>query len=191
MRLPTVRAQITAFTLSVVLLLLTSTIVTAQAPATILTLTVPDETAIGESVELQASLTRDGIPVQDAEVVFLRTARFLNTGNDIEIGSGLTDAAGKVAVLFAPRSEGDLLILAEFEGSDFAGYAFAEGGIHVATGPPQYVEEAGIKVPGINVSLLVAVLTTIWGTFLFVMLLVWRIAREGSFSTIPEEAVSE
>ena len=42
------------------------------------------------------------------------------------------------------------------------------------------LEEAGIKVPGINVSLLAAILGAVWATYFVVMLLLLLIARKGS-----------
>ncbi len=52
--------------------------------------------------------------------------------------------------------------------------------IEVLAGPPPVEQEAGIRVPGINVSMLVAILGAVWWTDLTVMVLLMRVARRGS-----------
>lgn len=162
----------------------------AQVPGgSALELEAAPETAVGESIQLRALLTSDGAPVSGAEVKFLRAVEFMNSGNDLLIGRATTDEFGAATVDFAPRSEGDVLITVEFGGMEDIGYAWAEGNVFVGPGPAQYIEEAGIRVPGLNVSLLVAVLSAVWGTFGVVIFLVWLIARDGSLTPVPAAPV--
>ena len=189
MRVPMPLRMVAVLGLTAVIFAITPLLVAAQSvEGSKLALADAPEVAIGDSIQLQASLTSGGIPVPGVEIVFFRAVEFLNSGNDLLIGRAMTDESGIAAVDFAPRSEGEILILAEFGGTEAVGDAFTEGSVLVGPGPPQYLVEAGIGVPGINVYLLAGVLTTVWGTFFFVMTLVWRIARDGFVDASPKNS---
>ena len=145
-----------------------------------LELIITSETAVGDTVQLQAVVTADGAPLPEIEVIFRRSVEFFNTGSEVLIGRATTDAAGRASVDYSPRSEGEVLITAEFDGVAGITAAYNETTIFVATGPAQYSGAAGVSVPGINVLFLVAILSAVWGTYFVVMVLVWLIARDGS-----------
>lgn len=155
---------------------------------TTLQLTLPIEGAVGEELIVTARLTSQvGFPVSGAEVVFRRDTEFMNASSELEMGRALTDGQGTATLTFLPRSEGELLIFADFEGDVQYASSFAEGTTFIQTGPALYMEEAGIKVPGMNISLLVGILSIVWGTYFIVMFRIWLIAREGaSLSTTVE-----
>lgn len=192
MKVPGGSRILAALAIAAVVLAATPLMSAAQAPVrATLELGAVSGAAIGDSIELRAVLTSDGTPVAGAEVVFLRSVEFMNTGNDLLIGRATTDDFGVASAVFRPRSEGDVLITVEFDGIDDVGSAWAEGNVFVGPGPVQYVEEAGIRVPGLNVWLLVAILSAVWGTFGAVIFLVWRIARDGSLTPVPADPVPE
>ncbi len=167
-------------TLALALLAPTVTARAAEPVGTTVEFSPPPEGAVGEELVAEARLTDEaGTPIVDAEVVFQREVEFLRAGGGLELGRGVTDRQGLARVSFVPRSEGEVPITARFSGN--ARYAPVSGEIIVTirTGPALYSEEAGVRVPGINVSLLVGILGGVWGTYFFVMLLIWRIASEG------------
>jgi hypothetical protein len=154
----------------------------AQAPtgATI-DLIAPEAGAVGQEMTVAARLTdRSGSPIAGAEILIQASLEFFNTAGDVELGRGTTDQRGAAIISFVPLTEGDTEILAVFDGDAAYGAAFASATVPVAAGPQQYVDEAGIKVPGINVSLLIAILGTVWGTYFVVMFRVFLIARDDS-----------
>ncbi len=151
----------------------------------------PTPATVGDEVELKAIITVGGDPVANVEVDFLRFTQFMNAGNDLLIGTSVTDRLGIASVTYIPRSEGEILITAEVRGGDEVRPAFTDATINISTGPGLFQEEAGISVPGINIALLAAVLSAIWGTFMYVMFLIWRIAREGSLEASVEGEGSE
>jgi hypothetical protein len=127
-----------------------------------------------------------GAAIAGAEVVFSREAGFLNSLSELEIGRAKTDAAGSASVTFVPRSEGKVLLLADYKGD--ARYSASSGtfSVEVATGGPLYSEQQGVKVPGINVSLLVAIVGAVWVTYFAVMGHIFLIARGGRPRQKPE-----
>ncbi|MFQ5827382.1 MAG: hypothetical protein ACE5IA_08510 [Dehalococcoidia bacterium] len=154
----------------------------AQGPTdTNLELRLPTEGAVGQEMTVEARLTDEsGVAVIGAEIVFRRVAEYMNATSELEIGRALTDERGVSTVSFVPRSEGQMLITALFVGDNQYGPTSISEEIPIQTGPSQYREEAGVDVPGINVSLLAGILGGVWGTYFVVMTLLWLIAREGA-----------
>lgn len=147
--------------------------------STSLELVSPLEGSVGQEMVLTARLTnQEGLAVEGAEVIFLRDAPFLNASTELEIGRAVTDSQGLATLSFIPRSEGELLILVDFGGNARYGPSFNDGIALVETGPALYSEEAGVKIPGVNISLLIGVLSVIWGAYFFVMAQMWLIGRE-------------
>ncbi len=167
--------------------LLLAGIALAQARTdTAIELTVPAGGAVGTEMTVAARLTdQSGGAIADTEIIFQSSLVFLNALGDVEIGRDTTDKFGTATLTFIPRSEGETEIIAIFEGNANYGDAFEGAPVVVATGPAQYTEEAGVKVPGINVSLLVMILSAVWGTYMAVMFRVFLIARSDSSPAEP------
>ena len=162
-----------------------------DAGATQLELRVLADASVGDEVSVEARLTVDGTPLPDAEIVFYRSAEFFNTGGDLLMGRERTDQFGTARVMYHPRSEGEMLIMAEFDGVAGVRAVFAETTVVISPGPAQYTQEVGVSGPGINVFFLVAILSGVWGTYLVVMSLIWRIARDGSMTSVSGGAPRE
>lgn len=161
-------------------LLLASTATAQDSTATKLELYLPTGSAVGQEMTVQARLTDiAGAAVVGAEVVFQRDVIFQNTSGKLELGQAITDEQGWAALPFLPRSEGQMVITAQFGGNNLYGPASASDTASIETGPQLYVEEAGVRVPGLSVALLAGLLGTVWGIYMVVMLLIWLIAREG------------
>lgn len=153
----------------------------AQAPsAGTLELQLPPQAAVGQELTVGALLLDGaGAPVVGADVEFAREAVFMSSGSELALGRSATDEQGVATLTFMPRSEGEMLISARFEGNARSGAASASGAVPIATGPQLYSVEAGVRVPGVGVWLLAAVLTTVWGTYLAAIVVLLRIAHAG------------
>ncbi|MEE9198680.1 MAG: hypothetical protein V3U26_02660 [Dehalococcoidia bacterium] len=161
--------------------LLLTGVAQAQGPAdTTLTLRLPDDGAVGQELTLEARLTDGaGAIVVGAEIAFLREVEFMNAGSELPLGQAITDDQGIATLSFVPRSEGEILITARFEGNDRYSPTSVSDMAPIQTGPALYVEEAGVDVPGINVSFLVGILGGVWATYFVVITLLWLIVRKG------------
>lgn len=138
----------------------------------------PPEMDLGQRTTLEVRLHGSGA-VPGAEVVFVSPVRFAGTEGEAVLGRAVTDAEGMARLTYLPRREGETTIIARFAGNGQYGATEVSGQTVVRPGGPQYTPRAGVRVPGINVGLLAAVLGAVWATYLMVMGLVWRIARRG------------
>ncbi|MBI2865868.1 MAG: hypothetical protein HYX99_00710, partial [Chloroflexi bacterium] len=145
-----------------------------------LELLFPPEPVVGQELALAARV-RDpsGAGVPGVEVVFTTTATFLNAESELELGRAVTDERGITTFSYLPRSEGEITVSALFAGNDQYRKRAASGQMVVLPGLPQYHQEIGLRVPGVGVWLLVALMAGIWGTFLWALGQVRVIFREG------------
>ncbi len=153
-------------------------------------LLLPAGMAVGVETALNArvSNTSAGGPIAGVEVIFARTATFMNTESEIVLGKVATDKQGIATLPYTPRSEGEVGFAARFSGSTAYQPSSASLEAQIATGPAQYVESAGVRVKGVNVMWLVAVLGGVWSIYFTVMGLLALIAREGQSGPQPGEA---
>jgi hypothetical protein len=121
-----------------------------------------------------------GAPVPGVVVTFYVKDTFGRVTGDVEIGRDATSSAGVASITYRPREAGPRDVRVEAAAKDGT-TAKAATTITVAGAAEQaYKQTAGIKVPGLNVWLIIALLTIVWGTLLFVGLTVVRIAAAGS-----------
>ncbi len=150
----------------------------AEPHASGLTLQVYPLTWIGQSLSLQANLTGSG-PLPGAVVSFYTTAQFQGVTAEVKLGDATTDARGVAALDYAPRREGDVTVEARYAGNQEHGPSRATAKLTVKPGPQLYHETPAFRAPGI-VWVLLALLSCVWTTYLFVVGLLALIAREGS-----------
>lgn len=188
MKHPTARS-LTLARVSLVLLLVWAAVVAAgklvwadegdtSAAGSTITLELPLEMAVGKEANLVASLTGSG-PLAGAEVVFLAAFTFAGTEGEVELGRAVTDEQGIARLTYVPRSQGEMNIAARYAGNDQLEPAEVSQKVTVQPGPQLYQETAGARIPGIGVWLLIAVLGTVWSTYLIVTVILGLIARKG------------
>ena len=135
---------------------------------------------VGERVALSAYLVDPaGNPIRGQTVTFLLDVKFMNVITSIELGQDVTDETGLALILNTPRTSGEVTIRARFEGNDVFAEASSFDVITVAEGDPVFEQIEPFRIPGANVSLVVAVLVIIWTTYLGVVGLFFRISRQG------------
>ncbi|MBI2872928.1 MAG: Ig-like domain repeat protein [Chloroflexi bacterium] len=139
---------------------------------------LPQEMAVGQEVALQVTLHGSG-PLAGAQVLFLSPAQFAGTEGEVELGRAVTDAQGVASLSYVPRRDGETTITARFAGNDQYGAAEVSRAVQVQPGPSTYQQTAGVRVPGINVWLLVGVMGAVWATYFTVMIILGLIVRRG------------
>lgn len=149
----------------------------AASPVT-LEIQAPEGLRLGEETRITAALREGaGAPVRGATVILWSPGSFLSTDGFVEQGRATTGADGKAVFAYQPRTEGSVTLNATFTGDSRYEAVSASVALPVTGSAQLYSEEAGIRVPGISVWLLVAVLSGVWGTYFMVMVLLGLIAR--------------
>lgn len=156
---------------------------------------IPVAAAQGREIALAALLTdASGAPVQGEPLRFLVPTDLFVTGW-VEAGEVITDSSGVAVVHYRPGRTGDLRVRVSFDGDSAYLPSEVTSTLRITGGVPLYVPEAGLSVPQLGpavafggapgfrvptvaaLSLTVLVLA-IWGTYLLVLRLVYRISRE-------------
>ncbi|MBI2165195.1 MAG: Ig-like domain-containing protein [Chloroflexi bacterium] len=162
------------------LFLATGTPVWAAEPVT-LELQAPEQLALGDKVSVTAMLKdANGSPVPAGTVILWTSGSFLSVGGAVQLGEAATDAQGRVTFTYEARNEGAVTLNAYFRGD--SRYGFAQGSAAVdVQGSAQLTRHPieGVRVPGIGVWILAAILGGVWSTYLAVMVFLTLIAREG------------
>lgn len=156
---------------------------TANASHVKAEITAPDEVTVGHTAEVQATLISadDGLPVADALVIFYMHASFADVTGEVELGRAVTDENGVATLAYEPRSASEHLIRIEYlaPGDDEPGVVTKS--ISVTGGTSQlHRSTAGVEIPGLNVWLIIALVSGVWAILFSVALRVIAIARAGA-----------
>lgn len=146
----------------------------------------PDGMNLGQPVEVPIALHDNaGQPVPGTAVVFYQHASFAGVSGEIVVGRGVTDGDGVATLTYRPRQAGHHEIRVEYLSPGEGEPELATTTIDVAGAAQLYRSSPGIEVPGLNVGLLMAVLTTVWSILFGVAVLLISIARAGAESLTP------
>jgi len=154
----------------------------AHASQVEIEISAPKEGQVGHEVQVRVTLrsSGDGIPVADADVTLLREASFARVVGDVELARAATDQNGVAILLYEPTVAGEQNLKLEYTAPDVAEPQTAALTISVAEGPQIQRSTAGIRVPGLNVWALIAVLSAVWAILLTTALSMVRIGRIGT-----------
>lgn len=143
----------------------------------------PSQARVGDELQIEArALDASGAPIAGIELAFTEAVTFLNTGDSALLGKAKTNANGKAAIAFMPRSEGanNITVAPTAQGSK----AKASATIDVATGPTLHQSErGGLEVPGVNMWLMAFLLGSFWAMFLWAMFHLRTIFLQGKNQT--------
>lgn len=146
----------------------------------------PDGMNLGQPVEVPIALHDNaGQPVPGTAVVFYQHASFAGVSGEIVVGRGVTDGDGVATLTYRPRQAGHHEIRVEYLSPGEGEPELASTTIDVAGSAQLYRSPPGIEVPGLNVGLLMAILTTVWSILFGVAVLLISIARAGAESLRP------
>jgi hypothetical protein len=113
-------------------------------------------------------------------VIFHEEVTFGGVTSDVELGQAVTDANGAAVLTYAPRTAGAHEIHVRYAYGDGEAEDAAASMTVPATGQQLYRSTAGIKIPGLNVWLLMALVAVVWVILLSVAMRVIAIAHAGS-----------
>ncbi len=161
----------------------------AQGPEPNLTLGFQSEGSVGSDIALGRYLMDPaGNPIRDVEITFFIDADFMNTIDNIEIGTIKTDENGLALIRYTLKQEGERTITAEFVGNEIFDATKASEPLKVVPGPETYVEERPFRMPGANITMVAIVLVGVWGLYLIAVLRFWYISRDKAAAKVEEEA---
>lgn len=177
----TIRRRFTAaFGGIVALAILLPVMVQAAGPEPTLVINAPAEATLGEAVSVEATLLApDGSPVAGQPIQFFSPTTFTSVTERMLLGQATTDAAGVASLEYEFRRNEEVQVIARYGGDSQYAPVEASAAVMVQGSTQLYQEKAGIRVPGLNVSLLVGILGLVWSVYFFVFTLVLRIARAG------------
>lgn len=142
--------------------------------------TAPPEVSLGDTVTVRVAVTDGkGAPVAGAAVVLLSPATFGSASSEMKLGQAVTDASGRASFSYEGRREGEQTLIARFSGNGSYAPAEASVALSVKGSAQLYHQEAGVKVPGIGVWILVLLLSAFWSIYMVVMVHITLIARQG------------
>jgi hypothetical protein len=144
-------------------------------------ISAPKEGQVGHEVQIRVTIrsSGDGVPIADAEVTLLREASFARVVGDVELARAVTDQNGVGILPYEPTVAGEQNLVLEYTSPDGTERQTAALTISVAEGPQIQRSTAGIRVPGLNVWALIAVLSAVWAILFSTALLMVRIGRIG------------
>lgn len=167
---------------------------TANATHVSAVITVPEEVTVGQPSEIKAALrvADGGAAVAGTAVTFYMSASFGDVEGVVEIGRGVTDENGVATLEYEPRAAGNHEVRVEYVVPGETEPEVASTSISVAGGSQLHRSTAGVNIPGLNVWLIIALLTTVWAILLSVAVRVIAIAHAGGDAeTVPEGATPQ
>lgn len=147
---------------------------------------IPEEAGLGDIITVRATLTdpHDGAPIPNALVIFEAPAVW---GEEFQghmvIGAATTDRRGTATIRTELRSSGEVEITAVFQGGGGFGSVEGSGMVDVHGDAQLYEPKAGLRIPGLNLWVLAAVIGLVWTVYFLVGLRVLAIARP---TPVPE-----
>ena len=149
---------------------------------------VPDSVAPGDVIDLEVVVrTEDsGELVPGATIVLFREAYFLGVSGDVEIARAITDDNGVAIVHFRARAgTSEQVIVASVLVGEEAFESHPLPVVTVGSGPQIVSADAGLRIPGFGVWILIALVITIWAIIQFALLGPVEVAR------LAHESVSD
>jgi len=151
---------------------------TARAAHVVVDITVPDQPAIGQLMEVQAHFhSESNEAIADMAVTFHEEVTFGGVTSDVELGGAVTDEDGFAALTYDPRTAGTHEIHVRYTYADGEEEDAVASLTVPATGQQLYRSTAGVKIPGLNVWLLMALVAIVWAILLSVAFRVIAIAH--------------
>ncbi len=146
----------------------------------------PDRVSIGQDVEIKAVLSEDGVPVEGAEVVLTYQTAFAGETARVEIAAGTTDATGTAVMIYEQRADfnGEMQVVYSGLGTGpVQPFVFT---IVVESGGPQlYQFEPGVRIPFINGTLVILVISSAWFLIALAAIYLVRVGRAGRSTSEP------
>lgn len=162
---------------------------TANADHVLATITSPDIFEVGQSSQVQVTLLSENQPVANTVITVLTDASLGGVDGEVVIGTIMTDANGLAAFEYEPRHASAHELRIEFLAPGDTELTSTAVTVSVAGVSQLHQSTAGIQVPGLNVWLIIAIISGVWALLFSVGLRVFAIARaemDANTLTAPE-----
>ncbi len=140
----------------------------------------PDTVSVGQDVVVKAVLSEDGVPVDGAEVALTYQASLAGESARVEIARGTTDETGTATMIYEQRADdnGEMQVVYLGSGGDpVQPYVFT---IAVEdNGPQLYQFQTGVRIPFINGTLVILVISSVWFFISLAAVYLVRVGRAG------------
>ncbi|HSL97643.1 MAG TPA: hypothetical protein VK831_03635 [Candidatus Deferrimicrobiaceae bacterium] len=141
---------------------------------------VPGTLEVGTVTNIPVALSSaDGSPLARTPVTFYLDATFAGVSGEVEVATAVTDDAGVATLAYRPRVTGHHDIRVEYLLPNESEPEIATISVEVAGDAQLFIADPGLSIPGLNVGLLMAILTIVWTILLGVAVVLIRIARAG------------
>ncbi len=150
---------------------------TAEASHVTATITVADNVEVGQPTQLQVELLSENQPVANTEVTVTTDASFAGVTGRVEVGKATSDERGIAVLEYAPRQASIQELRVEYLPAGETEPTVATTTVSVNGATQLHQSAAGIQVPGLNVWLIIAILTGVWSLLLSVGWRVFAIAQ--------------
>jgi hypothetical protein len=141
---------------------------TAQGEEISIAVGVPTSVSVGDNVDIKAIVTSGGGPVEGAIVSLTYSASFAGESGRVELDRETTSADGVALLTYVQRASDNGEMRVEYVGPEEMSVTPVVFDIDVQPGgEQQHRSEAGVNIPWLNGSVVIAVIMIVWGLIVF------------------------
>ncbi len=152
---------------------------TANAAHVVAEITAPAVLEVGQPSELQVALLSEDLALADTVVTAYTDVSFAGVVGQIELGTLTTDASGMAVFEYEPRQASSHEIRIEFLAPGDTEPTVATTTVSVSGASQLFQSTAGVQIPGLNVWLIIAIVSSVWFLLFTVGWRVFAIASAG------------
>lgn len=149
----------------------------------------PERVSVGQDVTIKALLHQDGAPLEGAEVEMTYQASIAGESGRVVLATAVTDATGTALLTYQQRADDNGEMQVVYLGPDndpVKPYTFT---IAVeASGEQLYQPQTGVRIPFVNGTLVIAVISGVW---LLIALAAIYLVRVGMAGRMTDSSSSE
>lgn len=149
------------------LLIATTAVVMTAVPAfaaeIVIAVGAPERVSVGQDVTIKALLHQDGVPLEGAEVAVTYQASIAGESGRVELATAVTDATGTALMTYQQRADDNGEMQVVYLGPDDGPVEPFTFTIAVEAGGEQLYElQTGVRIPFVNGTLVILVISGIW-----------------------------
>lgn len=146
----------------------------------------PERVAVGQDVVVKAVLSQDGNPVVGAEVAVTYQASLAGESGRVELASATTDDTGTAVMVYQQRADDNGEMQVVYLGPDVEAVTPYTFTIAVEAGGQQlYRQETGVRIPFVNGTLVIVVISGVWFLIALAAIYLVRVGLAGRPSKDP------
>lgn len=146
----------------------------------------PERVSVGQDVEIKALLHQDGAPLEGAEVAVTYQAAIAGESGRVELATAMTDATGTAIMSFQQRADENGEMQVVYLGPDDDPVKPHTFTIAVEAGGEQlYQQQTGVRIPFVNGTLLIVVISGVWFLIALAAIYLVRVGMAGRITDRP------